>query len=96
VLWLIMSDPDVRRRSSLWLLAVLCLWANVHGSVTLGAAVVSVHALVAVIRTGLRRLPLALLILAPLTIFASPYAVDLPGYYRTMLLHPPFGHQIVE
>ena len=47
VLWLIMSDPDVRRRSSLWLLVVLCLWANVHGSVTLGAAVVSAHALVA-------------------------------------------------
>jgi hypothetical protein len=96
VLWLILRDPDVRRRSSLWLLAVLCVWANIHGSVTLAAAVVCAHALQALVSTGLRRLPFALLLVAPATVLASPYARALPGYYRTMLLHPPYGRQIVE
>jgi len=94
--WLILRDPDLRRRSSLWLLAVLCVWANVHGSVTLAAAVVCAHGLQSALRTGLRRLPVAVCLLAPATVLVSPYALELPGYYRTMLLHPPYGRQIVE
>ena len=94
--WLILRDPDLRRRSSLWLLAVLCVWANVHGSVTLAAAVVCAHGLQSLLRTGLRRLPLAVFLLAPAAVLVSPYALALPGYYRTMLLHPPYGRQIVE
>lgn len=94
--WLILRDRDLRSRSSLWLLAVLCVWANVHGSVTLAAAVVCAHGLQSVLRTGLRRLPLAVCLLAPAAVLASPYALELPGYYRTMLLHPPYGRQIVE
>jgi hypothetical protein len=94
--WLILRDPDLRRRSSLWLLPVLCVWANVHGSVTLAAAVVCAHGLQALVRTGLRRLPLALFLLAPAAVLVSPYGAALPGYYRTMLLHPPYGRQIVE
>jgi hypothetical protein len=96
VLWLIMRDPDLRRRSSLWLLAVLCLWANVHGSVLLGAAVVSVHGLQSLLRTGRRPLPVAVFLLAPATVLVSPYALALPGYYNTMLFHPPYGRQIAE
>jgi len=96
VLWLIARDPDLRRRSSLWLLVVLCVWANVHGSVTLAAAIVSVHGLQALVRTGIRRLPLAVFLCAPAAVLASPYARALPAYYRTMLLHPPYGRQIVE
>lgn len=94
--WLVLRDPDLRRRSSLWLLAVLCVWANVHGSVTLAAAVVCAHGLQSLFRTGFRRLPLAVFLLAPAAVLASPYAPALPGYYRTMLLHPPYGRQIVE
>lgn len=74
----------------------LCLWANIHGSVLLGAAVVSAHGFQALLRTGRRRLPLAVFLLAPATILASPYALALPAYYRTMLLHPPFGREIIE
>ncbi len=96
ILWLVLRDPDLRKRSSLWAIPALCLWANIHGSVTLGAAVVAAHALQALVRTGARRLPLATLLLAPASIFASPYALELPRYYRTMLLDPPYGHDIVE
>lgn len=96
ILWLILRDADLRDRRSLWTLPLLCLWANVHGSVLLGAALVSAHGLQSLFRTGRRRLPAALLVLAPVTLFASPYAFELPGYYHTMLLAPPYGKQIVE
>jgi hypothetical protein len=68
-------------------LPVLVLWANVHGSVVVGAAVVAAYALCR------RRWPL---LCAPATMLVSPYALSLPGYYRTMLLDPPFGHAIKE
>jgi hypothetical protein len=45
---------------------------------------------------GLRRLPLALLFLAPLTVLVSPYGFRLPGYYHTMLFAAPYGRHIVE
>jgi hypothetical protein len=71
-----------------WLtLPVLAVWANVHGSVVVGVLLVVAHALV-------RRRPL--LLCAPLCMVVSPYARELPGYYRTMLLDPPFGHAIKE
>ena len=34
--------------------------------------------------------------LAPAAVLASPYALQLPGYYRLMLLDPPFGRLIVK
>lgn len=96
VCWLIVRDPDLRNPTSLAVLPVLCLWANIHGSVALGALLVVAHAGQALVRTGIRRLPVALLLLAPATLLASPYATGLPGYYRKMLLHPPYGHELRE
>jgi hypothetical protein len=96
VLWLLLRDPEARRRSTLWALPVLCLWANVHGSVVLGAAMVSLYGLAALARDRFNREAAILGFLAPATVLASPYALELPGYYRLMLLHPPYGHDIVE
>lgn len=96
ILWLILRDPDLRDGVSLWILPLLVLWANVHGSVVLGAALVSLYGLQALVRTGNRRVPAAVFALAPLTVLASPYALRLPGYYHTMLVAPPYGRQIVE
>lgn len=96
ILWLILRDPDVRARRSLWILPLLVIWANVHGSVVLGAALVSAYGLQSLARTGVRRLPAALTVIAPLTVLASPYALALPGYYHTLLIAPPFGRQIEE
>jgi len=96
VLWLLLRDPEARRRSTLWALPLLALWANVHGSVTLGAAVVSLYGLAALARDRSNREAVVLFVLAPAMVLASPYAVELPGYYRLMLLHPPYGHDIVE
>lgn len=96
ILWLILRDPDLRDRKSLWTLPLLVLWANVHGSVLLGAGLVVAWGFQSVLRNGMRRLPVALLTLAPLTVFASPYALALPSYYHRMLVAPPYGRQIVE
>jgi hypothetical protein len=71
-----------------WLtLPVLGVWANVHGSVVVGAAVVVAYAV-----CRRRRALLA----APLMVLASPYVLELPRYYRTMLLDPPFGSAVAE
>jgi hypothetical protein len=97
ILWLILRDPHVQRRSSLFALPVLCLWANLHGSVVLAAAVVAAHGLQALLRRrGSRRISSALVLLAPAAVFASPYALELPGYYHLLLLNPPFARQIAE
>lgn len=84
----------------LLVLPLLVVWANVHGSVVLGAGVVVLRALTRVLGGRLSRpealRTLALLAGAPLAVFASPYALDLPHYYALMLLHPPFAAFVVE
>jgi hypothetical protein len=70
-----------------WTVPVIAVWANVHGTAVVGVALVVVYALV--------RRHWALLC-APAALFVSPYALELPGYYRTMLIDPPFGNEIKE
>ncbi len=94
VVWLLARDSDGARKATLVVLPALCLWANLHGSVLLGAAIVSVYGVVLVWRRRLVGLLYAFA--APLCVFASPYGFSLFGYYETMTLHPPFGRQIVE
>lgn len=77
----------LERDRQLLVLPVLCLWANVHGSVVLGVALALAYAITT-------REPL--LLLAPAALFASPYGLRLATYYHTMLLDPPFGHLVRE
>ena len=98
-LWLLARDPLAVRTSTLFVLPVLCLWANLHGSVVLGVALVLVYGIQALLRTTNRvsRLrALACVLLSPLALIASPYATSLPSYYRLMLVDPPFGRAIEE
>jgi hypothetical protein len=77
---------------------LLVLWANVHGSVVLGALLaMAFGALELVIhrRPAVAR-AVAFLGLPPLCVLASPYALDLPGYYRLMLVDAPFADVIRE
>jgi hypothetical protein len=98
-LFLLVRDPRARRSSTLWVLPLLCLWANVHGSAVLGVLLVMLFGLQAFIRAadspGKWR-ALACFALSPLALFASPYATSLPGYYRLLLLDPPFGREVRE
>jgi hypothetical protein len=98
-LFLLLRDPRAQRTSTLWVIPVLCLWSNLHGSAALGVLLVFAYGIQALVRAGdrLARLrALACLVLSPLALLASPYATSLPGYYRLMLLDPPFGRVIRE
>ncbi|HET8892772.1 MAG TPA: hypothetical protein VFM96_01570, partial [Gaiellaceae bacterium] len=77
-----------RGGSPFLILPVLAVWANIHGSVLVGVGLVAAYAIV-------RRSP-ALFVLAPAMTLLSPYAMRLPGYYRLMVLNPPFGRFVKE
>jgi hypothetical protein len=81
---------------------ILALWANVHGSVTLGAVLVAGAALCAIRlelpKGGIRgRLLAGLAALVPVAcLFASPYGFHLLDYYHSLLGNPLMGRYIDE
>jgi hypothetical protein len=97
VLWLVLSDYGRPSRRVFWTLPLLVLWANLHGSVLLGAMIVSLAGLVPMVE---RRRPsgrgLALLLLPWLCVLASPYAVHLPAYYEKILVGGDFKQFVTE
>jgi hypothetical protein len=96
-LWLVLADARQPSRRVFATLPLLVLWANLHGSVLLGAALVSLAALVAMLR---QRRPtgrsLALLLTPWACVFASPYAVHLPAYYEKILVGGDFKQVVTE
>ncbi len=96
VLWLIWGAPDGASALRLaFTLPVLVAWANVHGSVLLGAVLVVLAAVEAAFRRRDPRL-LAFVAAALAAVFASPYSFELPRYYRTVLWNPAFGKLVTE
>ena len=78
-------------------LPLLVLWANLHGSVVLGAGLAMLLGVVQLVRTRrLEWMPLALLLLAPLCVLATPYGWDIVAYYRLMLVDAPFADILRE
>jgi hypothetical protein len=103
VLWLLICDARSPSRRVLFVLPLLAVWANVHGSVVLGAGLVGVLALTSIVRVrpmGLRlgNLPRSALLAAGalICLFVSPYAPDLPGYYGDTIANPDFGKFVTE
>jgi len=96
-LWLLLDDA--RRPSSrvFMTLPLLVLWANLHGSVVLGAGLVALAGLVTLAKAR-RPNPrgLALIFLPWACLFASPYATHLPAYYRKVLVGGDFSHLVTE
>jgi hypothetical protein len=101
VLWLLLDDLKLQSRRVYWTLPLLVLWANLHGSVVVGAALVSGYALIELARSLWRKPrtfhPRSLvLLLGPwLCVLASPYATSLPHYYRT-IFSSGFGSYVTE
>ena len=79
-------------------ITMLVIWANVHGTVVMGAGLAMLCGLFAArAAIGSQRRPaLALLFLSPLCIFASPYGVALAGYYRDLLTNPLLPKFVAE
>ena len=87
---------DARRPTRRVYLAIplLILWANVHGSASLGALLLFIHGVLELVRGRARGALIALA--APAALLASPYGLSLPGYYHTMLISSPLRHYVQE
>lgn len=94
-LWLLAADREGERRRTLWVLAVLVLWGNTHGTVVLGVALTGIHGLLVLLR---RRRPMGALLAvgAPLCLLVSPYGLDGIEYYRDTILDTDFRSVIAE
>jgi len=99
LLWLLASEAR-RPTRRIWLaLPILVIWANVHGSVALGALLVMLLAAYELIRSrGAAWIrDVALLVLAPLAVLATPYGpIETIRYYHLLLVDPPFAGRVTE
>ena len=104
-LWLLADAARGRSgRRVYWVFAVLVLWANLHGSVTMGVALAMIYgATVLAAAFRARRLQgllsvrgLTFLAGAPLCLLATPYGFSIIDYYRSTLLNPEFGKLVTE
>ncbi len=99
LLWLLASEA--RRPSQRVYLAfpLLVVWANLHGSASLGALLTMLLGAIELIssrgRSGLRSV--LLLVLPPLAVLATPYGpLTTARYYHLMLVDPPFDRNVTE
>jgi hypothetical protein len=96
-LWLLLEDARHPSRRVFLTLPLLVLWTNLHGSVLLGAMLVSLAGVVAMVQ---QRRPsghgLALLLAPWACVFASPYALHLPSYYEKILVGGHFKQFVTE
>jgi hypothetical protein len=100
LLWLLAADSRRPSRRVFLALPLLVLWANVHGTAFLGAALIALRgaSLLLERERPLRdRLPTAAVLLAsPVLLLASPYGLSLVGYYHRLLLNSAFTHYVTE
>lgn len=94
--WLLIEDARTPSRQVLWTIPLLLLWGNLHGSVTLGVGLVLLSALLGLWKRThpLRHLTLGLLAIA--TLYATPYAASVTGYYRTILFNADFAKYLPD
>jgi hypothetical protein len=101
VLWLLLDDLRLQSHRVYLVLPLLVLWANLHGSVIIGAALVSGYALLELAGSPwkkprtVRPRSLVLFVAPLLCMLASPYATSLPHYYRT-IFSSSFGTYVTE
>ena len=99
LLWLLATEARKPSRRVWLALPLLVVWANVHGSVALGALLVMLLAAFQLVRSRGATWPrdLALLALSPLMILVTPYGpVETARYYKLLLVDPPFAGRVTE
>lgn len=100
MLWLLAADSRRPSRRVFLALPLLVLWANVHGTAFLGAALIALRGASMLLerdRAWRDRLPTAGILLAsPALLLASPYGFDLVDYYHRLLLNPAFSRYVTE
>jgi hypothetical protein len=97
---LLVRESRAPSRRVLFAFPILVLWANLHGAVVVGAALVAALGASELRREvrGPRRLgrPAALLVLPWLCIFATPYGLGTVTYYRATLHNPLLARYVSE
>src|SRR5438105_4007396 len=100
--WLLARNANKPSRRVFAVLPLLVVWANLHGSVLLGAALVSLAGVVELARMVANRSRRGLwhavgLTLAPWPcVLISPYALHLPAYYEKVLRGTGFSRFVTE
>lgn len=93
----LLAAESRRPTRRVWLaLPLLALWANLHGAVLVGAALVSLLGFSELVGRRSRRRGFALLLLPWPCLFASPYGLSLVNYYRSTMDNPLFKKYILE
>ncbi|MGH3078610.1 MAG: hypothetical protein ACRDPZ_10540, partial [Gaiellaceae bacterium] len=99
MLWLLATQAR-RPTNRVWLaLPLLVVWANVHGSVALGALLVMLLGGYELVRNRGRSWLRSggLITLAPLAALATPYGpIDTARYFHLLLVDPPFAGRVTE
>jgi hypothetical protein len=95
VFLLLVRDARSPSRGVLVVVPLLALWANLHGSATLGAALICLRGVFLLTE---RRAPgrAAALIGSPLLLLATPYGLSTVRYYRTTLFDASFKRLATE
>jgi hypothetical protein len=102
VIALLIRDAHSPSRRVFFVLPLLAVWANIHGTALTGALLVALWGLTYGLERRARPLRewaprSAALVVAPFALlFASPYATSLPGYYETMLFNSGFREVVIE
>jgi hypothetical protein len=104
VLALLLRDDRRTSRTVYLVFPVLIVWANVHGSVVAGAALVSLLGVVEIVRSVRARARVggwaprsaALVVLPWLCTLSSPYGLALPRYYRSILDNHALASSVTE
>ena len=90
VLWLLTS------RRYLFVFPLLVLWANLHGSVVLGAGLVALAGVAELLKRRVTLRAVALVLAPWPCLLVSPYALQLPAYYERILHGGDFNKFVSE
>jgi hypothetical protein len=99
LLWLLATQARTPSRRVWLALPILVVWANVHGSVALGALLVMMLGAYELVRSRGRtwKRSAALVVLAPLAVLVTPYGpAATVRYYHLLLVDPPFAGRVTE
>lgn len=104
VIWLLARDSRAPSRRVFWCLPILVLWANLHGTVTMGAMLVALHGAIILFarRRALRHSarawarPLALIAGPAAAVLVTPYGLAMVGYYRETMAASTLRSTVTE
>lgn len=103
-LWLLAMEIRRPTRRAYYVFPMLILWANLHGSATLGAGIAVIYGACVLVqgyrsqgRKGLlERRGLAFIIGSPLCLLVTPYGLSILTYYKATLFNSDFSKLVSE